>query len=103
MKKQLFYPAVFEENEDGRFTVVFPDLEGCLTQGDNMDESYKMATEVLGMTITYLEENKRPIPAPSKPKGIKLEDSQIVSVLLWWGLILMSSAAVMIQERRVRC
>jgi len=41
VKEQLFYPAIFEESEDGGFTIVFPDLDGCITQGEDMEEGYK--------------------------------------------------------------
>jgi len=80
MKERLFYPAIFEQF-NGEYTVVFPDLEGCLTQGSNLEESYKMAFEVLGMTLTYFEEEKRELPAPSNPKDIKLEREQFVAII----------------------
>ena len=81
MKEQLFYPAIFEESEDGGFTIVFPDLGGCITQGEDIEEGYKMAVEVLGMTLTYLEENKKDIPEPSSPKSIRLQENQFVVVV----------------------
>jgi Uncharacterized conserved protein len=80
MKEILFYPAIFEEF-DGEYTVIFPDLDGCLTQGSGLEESYKMAFEVLGMTLTYLEEENREIPVPSNPKDIKLEGNQFVAII----------------------
>jgi len=81
VKEQLFYPAIFEESEDGGFTIVFPDLGGCITQGEDIEEGYKMAVEVLGMTLTYLEENKKDIPEPSSPKSIRLQENQFVVVV----------------------
>lgn len=36
---QLFYPAIFQSEEIG-FSVFFPDIEGCNTQGDTIEESY---------------------------------------------------------------
>ena len=40
-----------------------------------------MAVEVLGMTLTYLEENKKDIPEPSSPKSIRLQENQFVVVV----------------------
>ncbi len=48
--KQRFrvaYPAVITAQEDGSFLVEFPDLEGCLTEGDTMAEARAMAREAL--------------------------------------------------------
>jgi len=80
MKERLFYPAIFEQF-DGEYTVVFPDLDGCLTQGSNLEESYKMAFEVLGMTLTHFKKEKRIIPAPSNPNDLKLVGNQFVAII----------------------
>jgi len=81
MREQLFYPAVFELGEGGEYTITFPDLEGCITQGKDLEEGYKMAFEVLGMTLTYFEEEKREIPEPSNPKDIKLSEDEFVAII----------------------
>lgn len=49
-----FYPAVFTK-EDVGYSVRFPDLEGCFTEGDTMEEAYNMAVEAVGL---YLESEK---------------------------------------------
>ena len=30
--KEYIYPAIFHKNDDGSFTVTFPDLPGCITE-----------------------------------------------------------------------
>jgi predicted RNase H-like HicB family nuclease len=37
------YPAVFEKEDSGGFSVYFPDLEGCYTQGDDITEAISNA------------------------------------------------------------
>ncbi|SCP98656.1 type II toxin-antitoxin system HicB family antitoxin [Anaerobium acetethylicum] len=81
MKNKLFYPAIFEPDEDGAFTVFFPDVEGCVTGGSNMEESYELAFDCLGLVLSYLEDNKEEIPAPSKPQDISLEEGQFLVVI----------------------
>ena len=81
MKNKLFYPAVFEDAEEGGYTIFFPDLAGALTQAETLEEGYAMATEVLGMTLVYLNDEGKNIPEPSKPKDIKLGDNQSVVVV----------------------
>ena len=46
-----FYPAVFTKESSG-YSVYFPDLEGCFTEGDTLEEAYNMAVEAVGL---YLE------------------------------------------------
>ena len=34
---KYIYPAVFTKEEDGGYSVVFPDLESCYTCGDTLE------------------------------------------------------------------
>ena len=40
------YTAVFTPEENGRFSVNFPDLQGCYTSGDDMADAVYMAQDV---------------------------------------------------------
>lgn len=40
----VFYPAVFHTEETG-YSVTIPDIEGCFTQGETMDEAVSMAQD----------------------------------------------------------
>lgn len=78
---RLFYPAVFQIEEEGGYSVFFPDIQGCNTQGETVEEAYDMAFDALGLTLTYLKENNLDIPQPSKPQDILLDDKQFVVVI----------------------
>lgn len=78
MKKDLFYPAIFQLEDNGSYSVFFPDVPGCNTCGDNMEDAYAMAFDALGIMLEYMEDNKQPLPAPSAPGSIELEDGQFV-------------------------
>lgn len=61
------YQAKLEKEEDG-YSVSFPDLEGCFTQGDTYEEALEMAKDALSL---YLEELRDPdwiVPKPTKKK-----------------------------------
>ena len=45
------YPAVFTPEENGQFSVNFPDLESCYTCGDDMKDALIMAEDVLAFTL----------------------------------------------------
>lgn len=81
MGNQLFYPAVFQPEEDGGFSIFFPDIEGCVTQGETLEESYQMAFNALGITLSYLEDEKLVIPKASAPQDIHLEEGQYVVII----------------------
>ena len=44
------YPAIFHREEDGHFSVVFPDL-GCATCGETLENAFKMAKEALALWL----------------------------------------------------
>jgi len=49
MAKYIF-PVVFEPGEPDEvgYTVTFPDLPGCITEGDTLKETLYMAKDALG-------------------------------------------------------
>ena len=74
------YPAVFTPEENGLFTVNFPDLESCYTCGNDLGDALYMAEDVLTMTLVSYENNSTPIPTPSKK--LSLEDSEFQSFIV---------------------
>lgn len=79
--EKLFYPAVFHPEEDGGFSVDFPDLLGCVTEGDTLAEAIEMAEDALGIYMYTLKEDKEKAPDPSSPADIKVEGRDFVSII----------------------
>ncbi len=79
---KLIYPAIFKQEDIG-YSVVIPDLLGCCTQGDTLEEAIEMAEDAaLGWLLTALEENEN-IPEASEIRDIDLEsEDEFVSLLL---------------------
>lgn len=64
---QYVYPALFHPNEDdGSFTITFPHLPGCITEGKNMENALYMAQDAMETWLAYTEDQGRPIP-PAGP------------------------------------
>lgn len=78
---KYIYPAVFK-NEGNFYTVNFPDLESCYTQGDSLKDAYEMAADILCLTLYDLEEKKAVIPAPSGINTIKTKKGEFASLIL---------------------
>ncbi len=73
------YPAVFTPENGGGYSVYFPDVEGCYTQGDNMADAIFMAEDALELMLYQYEESKKEIPRPSNPEEIKMNKGEILS------------------------
>ena len=81
---KVLYPACFYEDEENEgYTVTFPDLLGCITHGDTLQEAIEMAEDAaLGWLLDCLE-NGEELPIPSKIEEIKLENNKgFVNLLL---------------------
>lgn len=71
---RYIYPAVFHYNDDG-ISVYFPDLPGCLTFGENQEEAFLMARDVLAGYLAVTEEEGDPIPKPESAEMPALDAS----------------------------
>ena len=68
--KTIYYPAkITYDKEDKSFLVEFPDLEGCLTEGETLDDALKNAKEALSGYLASIFERGFTIPEPSRLKG----------------------------------
>ncbi len=83
LKDRYVFPAIFEYCEES-YTVTFPDLPGCITEGKDVDEALKMAKEAMELHIYNMEDDKENIPAPSKPESIKLPKHSFTSLIEVW-------------------
>lgn len=63
----LKYPISIIPEEKGGFTALIPDLPGCMTQGETIEEVVMNIEEArqLWIETVYLS-NKREIPMPSR-------------------------------------
>ncbi|MFE1631027.1 type II toxin-antitoxin system HicB family antitoxin [Brevibacillus reuszeri] len=88
MEKYMF-GAVFTPGEKKGFVVTFPDLPGCITEGDDWEEACSMAKDALELHLYGMEEEGMPIPKPTsnfnewedKPPG------EIVIITAWMDLM----------------
>ena len=83
VKMKLVYPARFCEEKEGGYSVEVPDLKGCITQADTLEEAIEMAQDAaLGWILTAVEDEED-FPSASKIEEIKLENkNEFVSLLL---------------------
>lgn len=75
------YPAIFAANDDGSYTVTFPDLPGCISEGKSLGNAIYMAQSALTQWIEYLIDNGQEIPQASDPKTITTEDGEFANLV----------------------
>ena len=81
---KLIYPAVFYPFSDGSggYTVEFPDLPGCITEGKDLEEAFEMATDAAsGWVLEELEEGNT-VPEPSDYVEVKPREGGRVNIVL---------------------
>jgi predicted RNase H-like HicB family nuclease len=58
------YPVIFEK-ENGRYYVTVPDLSGCHTVGDDLQDAIEMARDAIEMWLCIAEDRQEEIPQPT--------------------------------------
>jgi len=75
------YPAIFTKEDNGQYSVNFPDFESCYTGGDNLQEAFEMANDVLCLTLYDKEKAGEAVPTLSDPKTIVVQENTFVSLV----------------------
>ena len=63
--QNLIYLAILEPSTDGSYSIYFPDLPGCISIGNNLEEASRMAAEAASLHVYNMECDHEEIPTPS--------------------------------------
>lgn len=66
-----FYPAFIHYEEGHAHSVFFPDVTGCFSAGDTLEETFVNAKQALSFHFEGLREDGLPIPQPSSLDALK--------------------------------
>jgi predicted RNase H-like HicB family nuclease len=80
---KLIYPAIFTPClEKEGYTVVVPDLAGCVSEGDSLIQAIDMGTDAAcGWVLGELEDGNS-IPSPTPHDKIPVKDGSFVNLLV---------------------
>ena len=79
---KISYPAIFYE-EDNSYWVEFPDLEGCFSSGETIEEAFENAKEAVGLYLDRDEDMyNRIINKPSSVKDVCLRNPSSIVMLV---------------------
>ena len=77
---KIIYPAIFHE-EDGAYWVEFPDIEGCFSDGETIEEAIYNAKEALSTHYESLVKDKIPIAIPTPIEKIARPANSWISLV----------------------
>lgn len=78
---EYVYPAIFHPNEDGSFTITFPDLPGCISEGKSLGNAMYMAQSALTQWIEYLIDKKESVPMASNSQDVTTSQDEFVNLI----------------------
>ncbi|SDZ81598.1 Predicted nuclease of the RNAse H fold, HicB family [Lachnospiraceae bacterium NK3A20] len=80
---KLVYPAIFTPFDDEKgYTVEFPDLPGCVTEGSDLSDAIYMAEDAAsGWILTELEDGKE-VPRSSSLTDIEVGEADAFASLI---------------------
>ena len=67
------YVAIIEDTDPDAVSLWFPDLPGCISGGDDIDEALQNAPEALGLYAQDLIEDGRQLPRPRTLDELKAD------------------------------
>jgi predicted RNase H-like HicB family nuclease len=90
------YPAIIEGDAKTGYSVFFPDLPGCTSGGDTLEEAELNAKEALAGHIALMAEGGEKLPRPSRlddlPDPIEPEVVEVSRLLVLVELPVKASA-----------
>ena len=74
------YPAIFHYEENG-YWVEFPDLPGCLSEGDDAAQALAQASAALGGYLCSLMDRGEELPQPGRIQSLHADGEDFVSMV----------------------
>lgn len=66
------FEAIFTSQEEGGFTVEVPELPGCISEGDTLEEAEKNIQEAIELYLETMQERGIPVPEHKDSKVLKM-------------------------------
>ena len=90
------YIALIHKDPDSDYGVSFPDLPGCVTAGETLDDAHRLAAEVLELHLRGMAQDGEPVPEPSSLEAVMADRENLDGVA-----ILVPAPAAVIKSVRV--
>lgn len=74
------YPAIFAK-EGGQYSVRFPDIPNCMTQGEDIQDAVENAKDALCLVLYHMEQRGESVPAATDPIGLTTSKNEFISLV----------------------
>lgn len=74
------YPAIFKKENDV-YSITFPDLPDCFTQGDDLQDGLENAQDALCLMLYHKEKDNKTIASATDIKDIKVDKDSFVTLI----------------------
>lgn len=80
---QYIYPAIFTPEDGGGYSIRFPDIVNCFTDGEDLSSAIENAEDVLCLMIYEMEQAENNIPLASDVLTVQkqLQEGEFVSLI----------------------
>ena len=79
---KYIYTATFVPNEDGtKYYCRVPDLPGCITTGNNIDDAIEMITDAASGWLVVAEDEGNEIPTPTPQHKLDIPENAACSII----------------------
>lgn len=78
---EYIYPAVFHLNDNSSYTITFPDLPSCITEGKDLANALYMAQDLLTQWAAYCESKGEALPPASPLEAVPHESGEFVNLV----------------------
>lgn len=82
--KSYTFKAIFTAEQNGTYSVRFPLLDGCCTQGNSFDEARAMANDAMSLHLYGMEQDNEAIPESDINVAYPLEESEMIVPITAW-------------------
>ena len=84
LPKSYTFKAVFTAEQNGAYSVRFPMLDGCYTQGNSFDEARNMALDAMSLHLYGMEQDGEPIPESDIDAVYALDEGEMIVPVVAW-------------------
>ena len=75
------FPAIFMPEDEGGYSISFPDIEGCYTSAETLVEGMENANDALTLMLYDMEETNTAIPEASDIRDIKTNGKEFTTLI----------------------
>ena len=86
----MHYFAIMVPEAEGGWSALFPDLPGCATQGETVQEAKWMAAEAATLHISTMRENGDHVSAPRDLEAIRADATWSEEFQIDWSKVVIS-------------